>query len=172
MKGSLYCLGDSCGTVESVKGASSKVKQVASTVSKTANKAAKAARNAIAQAGKFIASNVSDDAQLVLDVIGLVPVVGELADGANAVIYAAKGDYANAALSAAAMLPVGGQAATGAKLGYKGLTAMSGNAVFGGMDYATKAMTNFSEEPSSGHVRRDWTRDAALTWRAVREGDR
>lgn len=43
--------------------------------------------------------------------------------GANAIIYAAKGDYANAALSAAAMIPIGGQAAAGLKLGLKGLNA-------------------------------------------------
>ncbi|MEQ1636224.1 MAG: GH-E family nuclease [Methylococcales bacterium] len=45
--------------------------------------------------------------------------MGEIADGANALIYLAEGDKVNAALSAAAMLPVGGQAATAAKLGRK-----------------------------------------------------
>lgn len=68
-----------------------------------------------------------------LDVIGLIPVVGEIADGANAVIhlaeagvYAATGNNAKAAenlamgaLSAAAMWPAGGQAATGAKFAIK-----------------------------------------------------
>jgi hypothetical protein len=55
-----------------------------------------------------------------LDVIGLVPVVGEVADGANALWYAAEGDYTNAALSAAAMIPVAGWAATGGKFAVKG----------------------------------------------------
>lgn len=59
----------------------------------------------------------------VLDVVGLIPVVGEVADGVNAVIYLAEGDKVNAALSAAAMLPIGGQAATAAKLGMKGAEA-------------------------------------------------
>lgn len=58
-----------------------------------------------------------------LDIIGMIPVVGEIADGANAVIYAAEGDYTNAALSAAAMLPVGGQAATAAKLANRAVKA-------------------------------------------------
>lgn len=58
-----------------------------------------------------------------LDVVGMIPVVGEVADGANALIYAAEGDAVNAALSAASMLPVGGQAATAAKWGKKGLDA-------------------------------------------------
>lgn len=58
---------------------------------------------------------------LGLDIVGMIPVVGEVADGANALIYLAEGDKVNAALSAAAMLPTGGQAATAAKWGNKGL---------------------------------------------------
>lgn len=61
-----------------------------------------------------------DGFQTVLDIAGLVPGFGEIADGINAAIYVARGDYANAALSAAAMIPIGGQAATAAKLGIKG----------------------------------------------------
>ena len=61
----------------------------------------------------------------ILDVVGLVPVVGELADGANAAWYAAEGDYTNAALSAAAMVPFAGWGATGAKLGMKGYKSLS-----------------------------------------------
>lgn len=60
-----------------------------------------------------------DSFQTVLDIAGLVPGFGEIADGINAAIYVARGDYANAALSAAAMIPIGGQAATAAKLGKK-----------------------------------------------------
>jgi hypothetical protein len=65
---------------------------------------------------------VSDDPGLlssighgVLDVVGLVPVVGEPADAANAAWYTAEGDYTNAALSAAAMVPIAGWTATGGK---------------------------------------------------------
>jgi len=61
-----------------------------------------------------------DGFQTMLDIAGLVPGFGEIADGINAAIYVARGDYANAALSAAAMIPIGGQAATAAKLGMKG----------------------------------------------------
>jgi len=60
-----------------------------------------------------------------LDVLGLVPVVGEAFDGVNAAWYAAEGDHTNAALSAAAMIPFAGWGATGTKLamkGYKGLS--------------------------------------------------
>jgi hypothetical protein len=50
-----------------------------------------------------------------LDIIGLIPGAGEIADGINAVIYLAEGDYANAALSGAAMIPFAGWGATAAK---------------------------------------------------------
>ncbi len=64
-----------------------------------------------------------DILQTGLDIVGLIPGLGEIADGANALIYLARGDYANAALSAAAMIPIGGQAATAAKLGMKAADA-------------------------------------------------
>ncbi len=60
-------------------------------------------------------SGALDVAQIGLDIVGLIPVVGEVADGANALIYTARGDYVNAALSTAAMLPIIGTGATGTK---------------------------------------------------------
>ena len=60
-----------------------------------------------------------DWVQTGLDVAGLVPVVGEFFDGINALIYLARGDYLNAGLSAAAMIPIAGWGATGGKLGVK-----------------------------------------------------
>lgn len=56
----------------------------------------------------------------VLDVIGLIPVVGEVANGVGALIYVAEGDYVNAALDAAAMIPFGGWGATAGKYAKKG----------------------------------------------------
>lgn len=58
-----------------------------------------------------------------LDVVGLIPVVGEVADGVNAVLYLAEGKKAEAVISMLAMAPFGGQAATVAKLGMKGAEA-------------------------------------------------
>lgn len=55
-----------------------------------------------------------------LDVAGLVPGIGEVADGINAVAYAAEGDKVNAGLSFAAMIPFLGWGATGAKVVGKG----------------------------------------------------
>lgn len=59
---------------------------------------------------------ILDAGQTLLDVAGLVPGFGEVADGTNALIYLARGDNVNAALSAAAMIPFAGWGATGAKV--------------------------------------------------------
>ena len=55
-----------------------------------------------------------------LDVAGLVPGFGEVADGANAVLYGLEGDYENFLFSVGAMIPIFGTAATGAKIANKG----------------------------------------------------
>ena len=62
-------------------------------------------------------STLSEVGHTVLDVVGLVPGAGELADGLNALVYLAEGNTADAALSAGAMIPIAGWVATGAKLG-------------------------------------------------------
>ena len=58
-----------------------------------------------------------------LDVTGFVPVVGDLADGINALIYLCEGNYADAGLSAVAVIPVWGTGATAAKWGKNGIKA-------------------------------------------------
>jgi hypothetical protein len=63
---------------------------------------------------------VLDVIQTGLDIVGLIPGFGEIADAANAAIYTARGDYANAALSAAACIPIVGSLGTTAKLVNKG----------------------------------------------------
>ena len=52
----------------------------------------------------------------VLDVVGMVPVFGEVADLVNAGIYAAEGNYLDASLSLAGMVPFAGMAVTGARM--------------------------------------------------------
>ncbi|HKG05646.1 MAG TPA: RHS repeat-associated core domain-containing protein, partial [Pedobacter sp.] len=55
-----------------------------------------------------------------LDLIGFIPVIGDLGDALNATIYLAEGDYANAALSAISIIPVVGDAiGKGIKVGRK-----------------------------------------------------
>ena len=60
-------------------------------------------------------------ADLVLDGLGMIPLVGNIADLANAGLYAYEGDYAMAALSAAAAIPLVGYGAVAAKYGAKGI---------------------------------------------------
>ncbi len=59
--------------------------------------------------------SLSDIVHTTLDVVGLVLGLGEVAEGVNAVIYLAEGNYTDASLSAAAMVPFAGTAATVAK---------------------------------------------------------
>ena len=54
----------------------------------------------------------ADATQTALDVVGLIPGVGEIADCLNGVISLARGDYAGAALSFVAMIPFIGSGAT------------------------------------------------------------
>ena len=66
----------------------------------------------------------------LLDLAGLIPVVGEVFDGVNAAWYGAEGDYLDAGLSAAAMVPLAGWAATGGKLGIKTVHTVDGARAF------------------------------------------
>ena len=71
------------------------------------------------QAGRQLSDPDSLTSQLghtALDTIGMVPVVGSVAEAANAGWYAAQGDPADAALSGAAAMPVVGDAADAARL--------------------------------------------------------
>ncbi|AUX27987.1 MULTISPECIES: PAAR-like domain-containing protein [Sorangium] len=61
----------------------------------------------------------SDWVHTGLDIVGFIPGLGEIADGLNAVIYLAEGDYLNAGISAAGMIPFAGAAATGGRLAVK-----------------------------------------------------
>ena len=68
-------------------------------------------------------NRILDCIQIGLDVVGLIPGFGEIADGINAGIYLLRGDYGSAALSLAAMIPVLGCAATAGKFINKGVKA-------------------------------------------------
>ena len=86
--------------------------------------------NSIADRGKaawdYVKTNgnkILDCLQTGLDLIGLIPGLGEIADGINAGICLLRGDYAGTALSLAAMIPIAGCAATAGKYIYKGVKA-------------------------------------------------
>lgn len=72
---------------------------------------------------KGASNGVLEGVQTALDVAGLVPGFGEIADGINAIIYLVNGDYVNASLSMAAMISIGWQLATVGKLGMKAADA-------------------------------------------------
>jgi RHS repeat-associated protein len=71
-----------------------------------------------------VRAQLIDALQTLFDVGGLVPGYGEVLDFANALIYAARGDGANAVLSLASMFPIGGQIAGGLRIGSRGLEAI------------------------------------------------
>ncbi|MEV6868092.1 DNRLRE domain-containing protein [Streptosporangium subroseum] len=65
--------------------------------------------------GHLFGLSLTDMGHLALDVVGMIPVAGEVADLANAGWYAAEGNYVDAALSLAGAIPFAGTAATAAK---------------------------------------------------------
>ncbi|MFE1263229.1 DNRLRE domain-containing protein [Streptomyces albogriseolus] len=67
--------------------------------------------------GHLFGLSLSDIGHATLDVVGLVPVVGEVADVANGIWYAAEGNYVDAALSLTSAIPLAGYAATAVKAG-------------------------------------------------------
>ncbi len=70
-------------------------------------------------------------AHTALDVAGMVPVIGEAADLVNAGIYAVEGDWGNAALCAAAAIPVAGNAVTAVKMGRNAKKALDASQAVG-----------------------------------------
>ncbi len=75
-----------------------------------------------------VKDNASDIGHTALDVAGFIPVVGGVADLANAGWYAAEGDWTNAALSATAAIPGVGDAVAVVKIGAKATSAVAGAA--------------------------------------------
>ncbi|MEB7453645.1 hypothetical protein [Lysinibacillus sphaericus] len=104
---------------QQVKAAVKQTKQVVKekvlpVVKKAAQATTKAVKNAVKP------KNLLNTLQVGLDLVGLIPGFGEIADRVNGIIYLARGDKVNAALSFGAMIPFAGWAATGGKLVNKG----------------------------------------------------
>ncbi|CAA7196974.1 hypothetical protein CHRY9293_03032 [Chryseobacterium potabilaquae] len=83
--------------------------------------------------------------QLLLDVIGVVPVVGEVADLTNGLIYTINGDGLNASLSFASAVPVAGWGAVGAKFAIKTVAIAGGGKVALGMIKGTSGLITFGK---------------------------
>jgi hypothetical protein len=81
------------------------------------------------QLGLDAAWNVSiEGIHIALDGIGLLPVVGEVADLTNGVLYVMGGDWTNGTLSVASAVPFVGWYSTGAKYANKVVTASGSTA--------------------------------------------
>lgn len=65
-----------------------------------------------------------------LDIAGFIPVLGAIPDGINAVIYVAEGDWANAGISAFAMIPAIGDGAKAGLMGGKAVVKVSAKTSF------------------------------------------
>ena len=76
----------------------------------------------ISMAGVRHSDNWLENIHMGLDGAGLIPGVGIIPDTLNASIYAFEGDWANAGLSAGAMVPFVGQGVTAGKYGVKSIT--------------------------------------------------
>jgi hypothetical protein len=74
----------------------------------------------------------------VLDGLGLIPVIGEIADVANGIWYAVEGEWGYAGISFIAVVPVVGDAGKAAKYGHKAHTA------------AQRALKEIVEEATNG----------------------
>lgn len=79
--------------------------------------------NAEAAAEGVTGDKILDGLQTGLDVVGLIPGFGEIADLANAGISLARGDYAGAALSLLSAIPFAGWLGTAGKVGRRGAKA-------------------------------------------------
>ncbi|SEF10664.1 ADP-ribosyltransferase [Jiangella alba] len=66
---------------------------------------------------------ISDIGHLILDGLGLIPILGEPVDAINALWYAAEGNAVDAGLSAAGMIPFMGWGATGGRWTRRALNA-------------------------------------------------
>jgi hypothetical protein len=85
---------------------------------RVADDGAKDFEGALKDAAKTVKNmSPSQIGHTALDVLGMVPVVGTVANLANAGWYVAQGDWTDAAWSAAAAIPIEGEVADAAKLG-------------------------------------------------------
>ncbi|NUT32082.1 MAG: DNRLRE domain-containing protein [Hamadaea sp.] len=76
--------------------------------------------------GHLFGMSWSDIGHAALDIAGMVPVIGEVADVANGIWYLAEGNYVDAALSMASAIPLAGNAVAAAKLAKTGMKVAEG----------------------------------------------
>ncbi len=89
---------------------------------------------------------------VMLDVVGFVPGVGEMADLTNGIIYSVQGEGLNATLSFAGMIPLAGIGATSARLGFRVFRGPSGRDIT--LKYLKNNVNEFLEFGYKGQLRR------------------
>ncbi|MER7473983.1 DNRLRE domain-containing protein [Micromonospora sp. NPDC000018] len=110
----------------------------------------------------------SDVGHATLDVVGLVPVVGEVADVANGIWYLAEGNYVDAGLSMSSAIPLAGYGASAVKFGKTGkkiyddatATADTAKNVDNATDTAKTANNATNGTPSTSAGKGDTTKPA------------
>ncbi|MGO3983026.1 hypothetical protein ABI582_01445 [Pseudomonas sp. SAS7] len=100
-------------------------------------------------------NEILDGLQLGLDVVGLIPVFGELADVANAGISLARGDYAGAALSLLSAIPFVGYLGTAGKVGRHGANAVAEASAKGAKEATERNVRNETAEKFEQKVQSD-----------------
>ena len=104
----------------------------------------KAIKTAVTASVNFVKEHI-DVVHTVLDIAGMIPVVGEAFDAINGIIYAAQGDKVNAAMSFASCIPVAGKIIGGSKLVCKtiGKVATATQKLLKGADEVEEVFTSF-----------------------------
>ncbi len=104
---------------------------------------------------------ILDGLQLGLDVVGLIPVVGEIADLANAGISLARGDYAGAALSLLSAIPFAGWLGTAGKVGRHGAKAAAEASAKATKEAAERAAKKEAADKAAKEAAQKKAKDAA-----------
>jgi hypothetical protein len=96
-----------------------------------------------------------DMIHISLDILGLVPVVGEVADLTNGVLYTIEGDGVNATLSVASAVPIAGWAAVSTKYAVKIIDAsQTATTIATNVKLTWKVVGNTIEFGSKGQLRK------------------
>lgn len=90
-----------------------------------------------------------DGLQLGLDIVGLIPVIGEFADVANAGISLSRGDYAGAALALLSAIPFVGYLGTAGKVGRYGTKAVAEASAKAANEMANRAAKGAAEKTAN-----------------------
>ncbi|WP_328472180.1 DNRLRE domain-containing protein [Actinoplanes sp. NBC_00393] len=102
--------------------------------------------------GHLFGMSWSDLGHAALDVVGMVPVVGEVADVANGIWYMAEGNYVDGALSLASAIPLAGNVVGAVKMAKTADNVYDAYKTADNVHDASKAMPSTPDVPSAPKV--------------------